>query len=208
MNQKSHLNEEVASMEPTGEITKKGGTKTPPTLFDYWHGNDTIDHNMADMKTRASSVEHLLRPVFDPSLPPVMVNGRDINDSAIISPPEMMAELDREFHFDFDPCPYPRPEGYNSLTEEWGDSNYCNPLFWGGGVRGQGVTAFVKKALLEAKKGRLTVLNLPVDGWVARLIEGRDQDRRVRRDWYWLTPRGEKRKPSRTAVLWIVRPNP
>jgi len=135
-----------------------------------------------------------------------IVNGRDLRNAAIITPPELYAELDREFHFDFDPCPYPRPAGFDSLKIEWGRSNYCNPLFFGGGVRGQGVTAFVRKALAEAKAGKLTVLNLPIDGWVAALIEGRDPDRRVRRDWYWLTPNGEKRKPSRPCVLWVVRP--
>ena len=145
----------------------------------------------------------LLHPKLDPNLPPVIVNGRDINDSAIISPPELMEPLIKHYNFDFDPCPYPRPEGYNSLTVEWGWSNYCNPLYWGGGIRGQGITAFVNKAIEESKKGKFTLLNLPVDGWVGKLIYGKPNIH-VRRDWYWLTPRGEKRKPSRTTVLWEV----
>lgn len=154
--------------------------------------------------------------------PSVLVNGRDLSEAAIITPPELYADLDREFHFDFDPCPYPRPEGFDSLKMEWGQANYCNPLFFGGGVRGQGVTAFVRKALAESKRGKLTVLNLPIDGWVALLIENRANtdivwrepsqgmvhgvEIRIRRDWYWLTPKGEKRKPSRPCVLWVVRP--
>lgn len=135
-----------------------------------------------------------------------IVNGRDLRHAAIITPPEFYAQLDAEFHFDFDPCPYPRPPGFDSLKIEWGRSNYCNPLFWGGGVRGQGVTAFVRKALAEAKKGKLTVLNLPLDGWAALLLESKHPDVRIRRDWYWLTPMGEKRKPSRPCILWVVRP--
>lgn len=46
-----------------------------------------------------------------------------------LTPPDLYAKLDQEFAFDFDPCPYPRPEGYNSLVEEWGTSNYVNPPF-------------------------------------------------------------------------------
>jgi hypothetical protein len=121
-------------------------------------------------------------------------------DRAIITPPELLAELDAEFHFDFDPCPHPRPPGFDGLKVPWGKSNYVNPLFWGG------ITAWVRKALAEAAHGNLTVLNLPVDGWVATLIEGRDPDIRVRRDWYWLTPSGKKRPPSRPCVLWVIRP--
>jgi hypothetical protein len=136
----------------------------------------------------------------------VIANGRDLSTAAILTPPELYADLDAEFHFDFDPCPYPRPDGFDSLQLPWGQSNYANPLFFGGGVRGQGVTAFVRKAISESKLGKTTVLNLPVDGWQALLLEGKDPDIRVRRDWYWLTPLGEKRRPSRPCVLWVVRP--
>ena len=43
-----------------------------------------------------------------------------------LTPPELYAELDAEFNFDFDPCPYPLPEGFDGLTCEWGESSYCN----------------------------------------------------------------------------------
>ena len=56
-------------------------------------------------------------------------------DRAIITPPEFMAELDAEFHFDFDPCPHPRPAGFDGLKVDWGRANYVNPLFWGGESR-------------------------------------------------------------------------
>ena len=54
----------------------------------------------------------------------------DLTDKAILTPPEIYARLDSEFHFDFDPCPYPKPGGFDGLTREWGQSNYCNPPFW------------------------------------------------------------------------------
>jgi hypothetical protein len=46
-----------------------------------------------------------------------------------LTPPNLYAELDAEFHFDFDPCPYPVPEGFDGLTCEWGKRNYVNPPF-------------------------------------------------------------------------------
>lgn len=46
-----------------------------------------------------------------------------------LTPPEIYTVLNEEFNFDFDPCPYPRPEDYNSLDIEWGQSSYVNPPF-------------------------------------------------------------------------------
>ena len=46
-----------------------------------------------------------------------------------LTPPEVYTPLDQEFNFDFDPCPYPLPEGFDGLTCEWGKSNYVNPPF-------------------------------------------------------------------------------
>ena len=41
-----------------------------------------------------------------------------------LTPPALYAELNAEFHFDFDPCPYPLPDGFDGLTCEWGQRNY------------------------------------------------------------------------------------
>ena len=46
-----------------------------------------------------------------------------------LTPPDLYAVLDAEFHFDFDPCPFPLPDGFDGLTCEWGSSNYVNPPF-------------------------------------------------------------------------------
>jgi hypothetical protein len=73
-----------------------------------------------------------------------------------VTPPDVLAVLDAEFHFDFDPCPHPRPDGFDGLVVEWGKSNWVNPPFTGG------VSAWVKKALLEQSKGKLVVLILPI----------------------------------------------
>lgn len=44
-----------------------------------------------------------------------------------LTPPDLYAQLDAEFHFDFDPCPFPKPDDFDGLTCEWGQRNYVNP---------------------------------------------------------------------------------
>lgn len=59
------------------------------------------------------------------------------------TPRETYDELDREFHFTFDPC----PQGFfcDGLKEEWGDSNYVNPPF-------KDIALWVKKSWEEHQK--------------------------------------------------------
>ena len=71
------------------------------------------------------------------------------------TPPELMDQLDKEFGFDFDPCPYPRPKGFDGLEADWGKMNYVNPPFTGG------VMKWARKALKEREKGNTTVMILP-----------------------------------------------
>ena len=87
------------------------------------------------------------------------------------TPPELYARLAEEFGpFDFDPCPYPRPDGFNGLEIPWGRMSYVNPPFRpADGVGGKGPTAFVHKAIAEAEKGRGSVLTLPVQSYVMLL---------------------------------------
>ena len=73
-----------------------------------------------------------------------------------LTPPALYAQLDAEFHFDFDPCPYPLPPGFDGLTCEWGRSNYVNPPF--GSIMHQGPND--KK---PRKKGAYTVRLNAVD---------------------------------------------
>jgi hypothetical protein len=100
-----------------------------------------------------------------------------------LTPPELYAALDAEFHFDFDPAPYPRPEGFDGLTCEWGQSNYVNPPFIsgspdapkggrkaGGKRRAPGITAWARKAIAESGKGKQVVLVFPLDKWVLALL--------------------------------------
>jgi hypothetical protein len=38
-----------------------------------------------------------------------------------LTPPEMYKQLNDEFAFTFDPCPYPKPENFDGLDAEWGN---------------------------------------------------------------------------------------
>jgi hypothetical protein len=90
-----------------------------------------------------------------------------------LTPPELYAALDAEHHFDFDPAPYPLPDGFDGLTAEWGQSNYVNPPF--GAIihdgKKKGMTAWVRKALKEQAKGKRVVMVYPLDKWVLMLLE-------------------------------------
>ena len=89
-----------------------------------------------------------------------------------LTPPALWRKLDAEFHFDYDPCPNPLPKGFNSLIMEWGQRNYVNPPFSKDDVMGgRGATAFVRKAIEQQRKGKLSVIVLPVFDYVTRLLE-------------------------------------
>lgn len=73
-----------------------------------------------------------------------------------VTPPDFMQQLNEEFNFDFDPCPHPRPEGFDGLEVDWGQRNWINPPFTGG------VMKWARKAIAEQHKGKLCVLILPI----------------------------------------------
>lgn len=89
-----------------------------------------------------------------------------------LTPPELYADLDRQLRFDFDPCPYPLPDGFDGLTCEWGRSNYVNPPF--GSIihagKKKGMTAWVRKAIIEHRKGKRVCIVYPLDKWVLMLL--------------------------------------
>jgi len=102
-------------------------------------------------------------------------NGKD-KKHYWLTPPDLYAQLDAEFHFDFDPCPHPKLEGFDGLTCEWGKSNYVNPPFGSiappsGKGRKLGPTSWMRKAITEQAKGKLVVLVYPVDKWVLMMLK-------------------------------------
>ena len=74
------------------------------------------------------------------------------------TPSYIYDELNKEFNFDFDPCPLQHNlEEWDGLSIEWGDSNFVNPPY-----SRKLKELFVKKAIEESKKGKTCVLLLPV----------------------------------------------
>src|SRR6185436_6759187 len=90
-----------------------------------------------------------------------------------LTPPELYAALNQEFAFDFDPCPWPPPEGFDGLSIPWGTSNYVNPPF--GAIlhegKRKGATAWARKAIAENAHGKGVVLVYPIDKWVLMLLK-------------------------------------
>ena len=75
-----------------------------------------------------------------------------------LTPLAVYEPLHAEFNFDFDPCPYNEGEIVNDgLKIEWGQCNFVNPPY-----SPELKKAFVLKAIDEKKKGKVSVLLIPV----------------------------------------------
>lgn len=126
-----------------------------------------------------------------------------------LTPPELYAALDSEFHFDFDPCPFPLPEGFDGLSRSWGQSSYVNPPF--GSImhfgKKKGMTAWVKKAIAENAEGKRVVMVFPLDRWILMLLAAGAQVRNLG-DVKWLAT--EDGKPGdgtgRHIAMFILEP--
>lgn len=71
------------------------------------------------------------------------------------TPPDFYKELDKEFNFNYDPCPIDwEPDTHeDGLLTEWGTRTFCNPPY-------SKTLKFIKKAHEEWKKGKLIVMLL------------------------------------------------
>ena len=83
-----------------------------------------------------------------------------------LTPPDLMADLQERYGFDFDACPHPRPPGFDGLITNWGRSSYCNPPFVSSTPM-----KWARKCIEEHRKGKRVVAVFPIDGWLLRLIE-------------------------------------
>ena len=73
------------------------------------------------------------------------------------TPDDLYDILDKEFHFDFDPCPtfYGIVTAkFDGLSINWKKSNYCNPPY-------NNQKAWVEKAYNESLKNKTCVMLLP-----------------------------------------------
>lgn len=75
------------------------------------------------------------------------------------TPQWLYDKLDKEFHFDFDPCPL--HADFDGLKVEWGKSNFVNPPYCRSQKGKAGKDDFIKKAYHEWRKGKTCVLLIP-----------------------------------------------
>ena len=74
------------------------------------------------------------------------------------TPKYLYDELNKEFNFDFDPCPLQHNiKNWDGLNVDWGICNFVNPPY-----SRKLKEAFVLKAIEESKKGKKCILLLPV----------------------------------------------
>jgi hypothetical protein len=82
------------------------------------------------------------------------------NDNNYATPPEFYNGLNEIYNFNFDPCPYNEgviEDDKNGLLIEWGKRSFVNPPYSLAEKE-----AFVKKGIIEMKKGKLCVFLIPV----------------------------------------------
>lgn len=135
------------------------------------------------------------------------------------SDPVFVALNDEFGPFDFDPCPYPLPDGFDGLTCEWGQRNYVNIPF--GSIMHQGPgdkrpkkkgpTFWVRKAIEESRKGKLVVFVFPIDKWVLMMLKaivGEQGDVRNLGDVRWLAKedKSQGKGTGRHIACFILRP--
>lgn len=66
-------------------------------------------------------------PRIAPSANKFHVGNGDDGKHYWLTPPDLFARLNARYSFNFDPCPYPKPEAFDGLTADWGSSSYVNP---------------------------------------------------------------------------------
>ena len=114
-----------------------------------------------------------------------------------ITPREIYEQLNSEFHFDFDPCPYPRPMDYDGLINEWGKCSYVNPPF-------NNMAKWVHKAIEQNNQGKTIVMVLPVQRNVLHLIKAGAEFRPFE-GVRWQNPEGKENKSGWPTALAILR---
>jgi site-specific DNA-methyltransferase (adenine-specific) len=69
-----------------------------------------------------------------------------------MTPPEVYEPLNKEFKFNYDPCPIDWKNGdTDGLTTDWGTSTFCNPPY-------SATAKWIEKASNESKKGKTVVM--------------------------------------------------
>jgi hypothetical protein len=100
-----------------------------------------------------------------------------------LTPPDLMNAMQQEFDFDADGCPYPKPDDFDGLTDQFEGKNsiYFNPPF--GSIihqgKKKGPTAWMRKAIELNKQGKRVVIVYPIDKWVLMMLQAGAQVRNL-----------------------------
>ena len=122
-----------------------------------------------------------------------------------LTPPDIYKKLDEEFHFDFDPCPYPF-KGVDGTEIEWGGSNYVNPPFVRQDFKfGKTLTDWVKKSIEENKKGKTVVFILNTSNILNLLLEAGAEVRSMGRVKWLDTETKEPWKSPSNTTLFVLK---
>lgn len=130
-----------------------------------------------------------------------------------LTPPELMRDLNQKYKFDFDPCPYPKPENFDGLNCDWGKRNYVNPPF--GSYRCPasnkkiGPTAWVRKSIQEFRKGKFVVFIFPLNKFLVELLREVNADIISLGDVKWHAIEDNSPGPGtgNNVVLFVLDPN-
>jgi site-specific DNA-methyltransferase (adenine-specific) len=68
------------------------------------------------------------------------------------TPTDTYNDLNKEFNFDFDPCPLRETPLFDGLNIDWGKSNFVNPPY------GKELKHWIKKGYEESLKGNKVVM--------------------------------------------------
>jgi len=124
-----------------------------------------------------------------------------------LTPPDVYKQLNDEFHFNWDPCSYPKPKNFDGLTSEWGKSNYVNPPF--GSIlhngKKKGATAWARKAIEENKKGKQVVVMINTNAFINMLIEAGAEMRSMGRVKWLDAETGEPWGSPSCTTCFILR---
>jgi hypothetical protein len=129
-----------------------------------------------------------------------------------LTPPELMESLQLEFGFNYDPCPFPKPEDYDGLKAEWGGGvNYVNPPFGSytdADGKKKGPTAWARKCIEEYKKGKKVVMVYPIDKWVLLMLEAGAKIRNLKDvRWHATEDRTQGPGTGRHVAMFILEPD-
>jgi hypothetical protein len=132
-----------------------------------------------------------------------LMDGTDDKVGYWLTPPEDLEALVAEFGELYDPCPYPRPAGWDGLREDWpGRVCYVNPPFEGPGT---GFSKWARKCVEQAEGGRTVILIYPVLSWLSTLLKAGAEVRPLgTREW--VRPDGKRRRSPSPVCYFILRP--